>query len=66
MEIEDLKEQCSQTNYPGYHYLYDPDPSSTTDEKIWKVCYDTCSECSEGGIDTENNCEKCKNNYYKI
>ena len=65
-EIEDLNGQCSQTDYPGYHYLYDPDPSSTTDEKIWKVCYDTCSKCSEGGIDNENNCEKCKENYYKI
>ncbi len=52
-EIIDLYGQCSQTDYPGYHYLYDPDPLSTTDEKIWKVCYDTCSKCSEGGNDTE-------------
>ena len=62
----ELKGQCSKTDYPGYHYLYDPDPSSTTDEPIWKACYETCSKCTEEGSATQNNCEKCKKNYYKI
>ena len=61
-----LKGQCSKTDYPGYHYLYTPEEGST-DEPMWKVCYTTtCATCIKGGSSTENNCETCITNYYKI
>ena len=61
-----LKGQCSNTDYPGYHYLYIPEEGST-DESMWKVCYTTtCATCTQGGTESENNCETCKIGYYKI
>jgi hypothetical protein len=36
---------------------------SSDDNKFHK-CYSSCSKCNVGGIDSNNNCEECINNYY--
>lgn len=51
---------CYYTTPEGY-YLDDTDPNN----KVYKKCYSTCKTCSEGK-DTEDNCDICKDNYYKI
>ena len=33
------------------------------EDNIYKECYNTCKKCSESGNESNNNCDKCIDNY---
>ena len=52
--IENGKDICVGP-VPEYYYKDDDD--------MYRKCFDTCQKCSQPWNVTNNNCEKCKDNY---
>ena len=53
-----LKDNKDKICYKEPHIGYYLD-----NDKLFKKCHETCYKCKEGGDDTYNNCEECKENY---
>ena len=49
------KDLCYRTAPIGYYF--------DLNQKYYKICFDTCSECIYGGNQTKNNCTKCKTEF---
>ena len=54
--LECNKDNLCYNNTPiGYYFDHD--------YKIYKRCYETCSECDKGGSESNNNCLECKSGF---
>ena len=68
-----LKREC-YSNCPAntYKILKDrnrcekiiPENYFKDNDNIYKKCYNLCQKCSQSGDETNNNCDKCINNYF--